>query len=162
MMISPHIVTGATLGKFIENPVLLIILALASHFLLDMLPHYDIGTRYNYKKNISFDFWDWIFLIFDTFLGLAIVYLAFLKTSNTLILWGAFFAILPDIVDNIVRIRIIDGKLGFDSEKKIPIIENIHKFHKNIHFKLKAKHWYVGALVQLLILIGGYICLFVY
>lgn len=38
-----HIVTGVAIAVTVQNPILAPLLSLASHFLLDALPHYDPG-----------------------------------------------------------------------------------------------------------------------
>ena len=40
MIITPHIVTGMVIGKELGNPFLVSVLALSSHFVLDIIPHW--------------------------------------------------------------------------------------------------------------------------
>jgi len=40
MLVSPHVATGAALGALIGNPFVVIPVALASHFVLDSIPHW--------------------------------------------------------------------------------------------------------------------------
>lgn len=40
MIITPHVAAGAAIGAVVTNPVLVLPLALASHYALDMLPHW--------------------------------------------------------------------------------------------------------------------------
>lgn len=40
MLLSPHAVTGATIAAFVPNPALSFPAAIASHFLLDTVPHW--------------------------------------------------------------------------------------------------------------------------
>ena len=157
MLITPHAITGAVIGAEISNPYLVVLLALASHFILDALPHYDVGVaHYGEKKKISFNWKDWLLLIFDGILAVILIWIAY-NGSHTdwNILIGAAAGIAPDIIDDFLRVRFINGKLSFDFEKKIPLISQMHAFHEKIHFKLKPKYWYWGVATQVFIVVGG-------
>lgn len=87
-----HALTGAAIGLAIQKPLLVIPLAFASHFLLDMLPHfgghvYQWGHRH-FNKIIAVD---------GIVTLLAIILIIFTAPSLTLpIMLGVFFAMLPD------------------------------------------------------------------
>ena len=161
MLITPHAIAGAVIGAEISNLYLVILLALASHFVLDALPHYDIGTaHYGEKKKINFNWKDWLLLIFDGILAIVLIWVAYNGShANWNILIGAAAGIFPDILDDFLRVRFVKGKMSFDFEKKIPLISQMHSFHEKIHFKLKPKYWYWGVLAQLLIVVGGMVLL---
>lgn len=62
-----HALTGGLIGKFLPLPIA-IPLALASHFILDMLPHYGIP----HAARDDSVFWKWFFTVdFSASLGLA-------------------------------------------------------------------------------------------
>ena len=41
MFLTPHVAVGVAIGSLIPNPVIAVPLALASHFVLDAVPHWD-------------------------------------------------------------------------------------------------------------------------
>ena len=82
MILITHMLLAAATAKLIENPILAIILAFLSHYLLDFIPH----AEYNHKKI------KYIFI--DFFLGLIII---FILAKNPFITYACmFFALIPD------------------------------------------------------------------
>ena len=51
MLLLTHTITGAVIGEKISNPIIISLIALASHFILDSLPHSDL------KVPTKFDTW---------------------------------------------------------------------------------------------------------
>ena len=83
---------GAALATYIHQPTLLAFSAVALHYLLDVLPHweYDIITS---RKAAAYK------IAADIAMGLFVVFFAlrrFGPAEQALILWGAFFSIMPD------------------------------------------------------------------
>ncbi|HBG81292.1 TPA: hypothetical protein DDW69_00440 [candidate division CPR2 bacterium] len=100
MLIVPHVVFGAAIGSKIHSPILTIFLAVASHYLLDRIPHWQettepyILTARTYIR-CSID------------LILSIGFLFFLSRQGKLdlnVFLGAIFAIIPD-VEGIFQVR---------------------------------------------------------
>lgn len=92
MILAPHMLAGAALATVIHQPVLLAASAMTLHYFLDIAPHweYDIMTS---KKAAAYK------ITADIAAGLFIIFFAlqnFGPAEQTLILWGAFFGILPD------------------------------------------------------------------
>lgn len=92
MILAPHMLAGAALAAYIPQPALLALSAVALHYLLDVLPHweYDIMTS---RKATACK------IAVDIVAGLLIIFFAmqrFDPAQQALILWGAFFGILPD------------------------------------------------------------------
>lgn len=84
-----HGLVGGLIGKLVPLPLALP-LALASHFFLDMLPHYGIEQ----SKRDKSKFWKIFFTIdFLATLGLAIYAIS---TRHYAIFLGGFFATAPD------------------------------------------------------------------
>ncbi|HEU5187004.1 MAG TPA: hypothetical protein VFT87_00720 [Candidatus Saccharimonadales bacterium] len=87
-----HALTGAAIGLAVQKPLLVIPLAFASHFLLDMLPHfgghvYQWGHRH-FGKIIAVD---------GVVTLLAILLIIFAVPAFMWpVLLGVFFAMLPD------------------------------------------------------------------
>lgn len=87
-----HALTGAAIGLAVQRPLLVIPLAFASHFLLDMLPHfgghvYQWGHK-TFTKIIAVDG-----IATATAIILIILIAPALAAS---VLLGVFFAMLPD------------------------------------------------------------------
>ncbi len=94
MLITPHVLLGAALTKRTNSLVWGIPLAFASHFMLDVIPNWDVGLTS--ARNIGIVITDGI---------IALLLLRYLSLSrqkthrDQALLWtGGFFGILPDIL----------------------------------------------------------------
>lgn len=104
MLETPHVVLGATIAAKVGNPLLAIPLAFASHFLLDVTPHWNPHLnreikKYGYptKQSVTIVFID---VIVSLALGLVIANHSLPdQTKAFWVLMGAFAAVLPDIVE---------------------------------------------------------------
>ncbi|TAH33991.1 hypothetical protein EYC59_04200 [Candidatus Saccharibacteria bacterium] len=86
-----HALTGGLIATLVPWP-LAIPLALASHFLLDMLPHYGIPHQQRDKSK----FWKWFFTVdFFATLGLAVWAIA---NQHYAMYFAGQVAVLPDFV----------------------------------------------------------------
>ncbi len=102
-----HAFTGGTIAYAAENPLVALPLALTSHFVLDMLPHWNPDIPKEKKKfgKISKKTQFIIFLdvLLALVLGLFIASLAYVKSAQTSsfvrIILGCFFAVLPDLIE---------------------------------------------------------------
>lgn len=96
MTATGHAVLGAVIAAKVANPYLAIPFAIASHFVADMIPHWDTATNMK-KKGAKKVF---IQTIFDVVLGLAVSYLVlnFLSpgTSFSYTILIVIFSQLPD------------------------------------------------------------------
>jgi hypothetical protein len=96
MILSTHALTGAVIGKNINNIWLIIILSLAFHFFMDSLRH---GEYFNHRQSTFKNTWWKIAL--DLFVAFSIIFSIF-TTNNwsekTLfnVALGIFFSLLPD------------------------------------------------------------------
>lgn len=163
MLITPHIAVGSAIGEVLDSTFLVVVLSIASHYLLDMLPHYDSGVRHgNPEHGITFDFWDWCLVGSDILLGLVLIYVAYLYTGNVNVIWGGMATFMVDFLDKIFQVSFAGGKLGLDSTRPIPVVSTLIDFHKKIHYKLDKKYWYWGVIVQLLVFVLGIIVIFKY
>lgn len=97
MIITPHILVGAAIGKLTGDYFWASFLALISHYLVDCIPHKEYPT-----KNLDSGRFDWKMagdftkLGFDFLPGFSIgVFLA--NGDLGYVLAGMFFSILPDI-----------------------------------------------------------------
>jgi len=94
MLVSPHITAGVALGAAIGNPFIVIPAAIASHFILDTVPHWqETLAPYTPSKKT------FIRIPIDIAIGLFVVWLALLARPEHAvgILLGAFFASGADL-----------------------------------------------------------------
>lgn len=144
MLTSAHLIVGVSIAVTTKDIGLTIPLALVSHYIMDAIPHYNPGKIKSYKekglKNINKK--EVLSKTIEPVIGLTLTVLfALAHTSLTyLILIGAGFAMLPDIL------TFIEWKLGTNS-----IINRIDKrFHRHTGF-------YTGMIPQGLIMISCWI-----
>ena len=102
MLTSVHLLTGASIGKYFNNPWLIIGLAIISHYILDFIPHYSPSGFKEYKngklKNIPIK--KILLLSIEPVLGITLlIYLIYfnIKTFENILL-GTFFAWFPDLL----------------------------------------------------------------
>lgn len=130
MIITPHLLVGAVIGLKIKRIGWIILIGIFSHFVLDMIPHWDYGNGL-LVNGLFFDFF--LRIILDGLIGLAII-LFFLKKRRdlekkqiVLIFIGAISAILPDIL--VHATILLDGFLE-------TIFNWFIYFHQAIHCSL--------------------------
>lgn len=94
MIISPHASVGAAIGVIVPNPLLVVPLAIASHYLLDTVPHWQ-ETLAPYEPTYK----TYIRLPVDIFLAAGIIVLIIHIHPNALTsIWaGAIAANIPDL-----------------------------------------------------------------
>jgi hypothetical protein len=160
MILTPHLIVGATIGAKTHNFWLIIVLSLISHFIMDKIFHWEYSSCNKYLKNFreSGDLKSlFVFIgqvLIDAFIGLTIIIVS-LKIKNSLsdfifiknMLTGCFFAILPDII---LGIFLLFGSSNFSKK--------YHAFHeKYLHFKKRiekeGKITFLGVFTQILIVI---------
>jgi len=100
MLTTPHATAGIALGSLLVNPLLVIPAAIASHFLLDMVPHWQ-ETLAPYTPTRK----TYIRAPLDICLAIILTVVAtHWQPDHTAAIWlGAFFANAPDF-DSIVVI----------------------------------------------------------
>jgi hypothetical protein len=151
MILTTHILSGAVLGANIQNPYTVAGLAVALHFLLDMIPH---GDYVNEKSTLR-DWWKEA-ISFSTGISLLLVVFALRGIPDWLVLRnigiGIFFSLLPDATHFMYR---------FMGMKFLRPIKN---FHEGLHyypngslrreFRLENEYWEIGiVLISLFFLI---------
>ena len=125
------------------------ILGIISHFVFDGLPHLETSTFKKYfgrkkgEKPVKFEM---VFEFFEIVGGL-ILMLYFWKANayGWPIFFGAFGAILPDLIDNV--------PFWSWNMRKYPVFKQIHWLHEKIHWDLNEKNWYLGLPVYIIITI---------
>jgi len=87
-----HALTGAAIGLALQNPLLVVPVAFASHFILDSLPHFN-HPLYTFGNKHA-----WKLYALDAAIAITTVTIAitFAPAMILPILLGAVFAVLPD------------------------------------------------------------------
>ncbi len=100
MLSISHTLTGAFIASKLPHPALYIPLALASHYLEDLVPHWDVGTGLSNglrKRKTAF-----LLELIDLAISIAAIYI-FWQSSQTEIqyhIWiGAFVGLIPDFLE---------------------------------------------------------------
>jgi hypothetical protein len=101
MMTVSHAVSGAFIAAALPNPLLYIPLCLACHYAEDFVYHWDIGTGMHKEgaRGLKITF---LLALFDALLAIALVAIFWRQTPwhfDLNIWFGAFFAILPDLIE---------------------------------------------------------------
>lgn len=150
MIILTHSLAGTALASQTDNIPLAMIVAFASHFLLDAIPHFDQGTiidPYGRKKT-PWPKWLFATLILDIIV--TIIFLSKLRhrPDFILLLFAVAASILPDVIEETpVKIR------------NLPILKQISQFHHKVHYWLPTKKWYLGLTCEVIIT-GGLVWYF--
>ena len=152
MILLTHSLVGASVANFFpDNPYLAFTASLASHYLMDAIPHRDYGEYYftskdsepvNYLfKNLKL--FSQIFLMsLDIILSVIFCAIIFFTDPSRIFitLVGIAGGILPDFL-----------QLFYHLLKKEPFVI-IQKFHENIHSE-KAKTSIFGTLTQVFVVL---------
>ena len=99
-----HVLVGVAIATNTANPALALPLAFASHFVLDMLPHWNPHIYTQMKTFGRINGKTTALIAIDSFLALLIGLTFALQRSGDfgqmmIILLGAFFAVLPDLLE---------------------------------------------------------------
>jgi hypothetical protein len=100
MILSTHALVGAVIGKNIESPWLIIILALIVHFIMDTFRHGEYVESTNPKTTFKNTLWK---IVLDFSIGISIVgYFIFHNNPEAIqirnIFLGVIFSIIPDFL----------------------------------------------------------------
>ncbi|MBU1071281.1 hypothetical protein KKG65_02605 [Patescibacteria group bacterium] len=125
MLSIAHGTTGALIATLIPNPIISTPLILASHFVQDHIPHWDVGQGLtSKKKSKKAAFFQELLLDFPA--SILLVYLWFPGPSgqiNPLAFYGWFIALLPDFIE----FPYLFLNLRF------PLLNKFAKLHTSIH-----------------------------
>ncbi|MDO8503416.1 MAG: hypothetical protein Q7S60_01870 [bacterium] len=139
----PHTIVGAALAAKIGNPALALPLALASHFVLDMLPHWNphlrtekrtLGDiRPKTKRIVMID------VVVSIVVGVAIATTVLPDTKHFIVvLLGAFLAVLPDV---------LEGPYFFFNQRN-KVVSRLLDFQKSLQFDVS---FLPGVLTQIIL-----------
>ena len=96
MIAAAHALVGASLAVSFTNPAVGIPLSISSHFLLDLVPHWDWATNMNGKTNRRV-FWE---AFFDVLAGIVLVFILFRNFSSYYLWIMVFCSQLPDWLES--------------------------------------------------------------
>ena len=150
MSILPHTITGAVVGSFLPHPAAAFLGGVASHLVLDFIPHYDPDLSGKTKPSKRRKLYYTSVIALDFFC--AFVVLFFLLPFPNLF-FGGLGGMLPDI----------DGLLQFKFPRWTPILSRVGiPVHSRdgswMHNKLKFSHainFLIGVSMQSVICLGG-------
>lgn len=95
-----HAMLGGLIGLQFNSVLLIIVVALISHFLLDMLPHWGIGFDIEHFKEfyeVKITKQVFFFALFDAFLTIFLMTLFYAEVNSKLFIIGATVSLLPDM-----------------------------------------------------------------
>ena len=146
MLSIAHGTTGALIAQKIPNPLISIPLIIASHFIEDRIPHWDVGQGLGKKTKTKRDaFLQELFIDFP--LSIIVVFLFFqLGHPFDWRVWmGWFMGLFPDF---------LEFPFLFLNQRFTPI-RQIAKFHEYVHRSTPDK--VKGLLPQFLVIIAVYL-----
>lgn len=142
MTATSHAVIGTIIATKIGNPVLAIPIAIASHFLADIVPHWDTGTNHKEKNTTRFIIESFIDVTFSFILSFILINLFFPTTSISY----AFFIIIISQLPDWITAPYLFFKV------KIPLFVWTYHFQRKFNNRLD-KPWGIITQVAVLILL---------
>lgn len=140
MMSVAHAVTGAFIADCLPSPWLFVPLAIASHFLLDHVHHFDAGTGMRSGKRRLYLT---VIIAGLDLLAAALLIALFWRQTPTHFTWqiwlGALCGILPDILQA--------TELFF--HKPLKILQPLYQLHAYVHRSTSQIFW--GVLPQIIL-----------
>ena len=138
MILAIHILLGGFLITIIKPLWLALIIIFLSHFLIDIIPHWDYDHRNIRKGNWGNSTEDFLRVSLDLLIGLTLIVV--LSKNIVLASLGAFISALPDFLSLINAIT-----------PKSKVLEKIKVFHESLHFLEKkiSKRW--GFFIEVII-----------
>lgn len=143
MYLPSHASTGAMIGLYVHNPYLACMLAFASHFVLDAVPHWQLVMppyKFSWRSVVTL-----IGTVVATPLLGGYLYSSAPNASQAAVLAAMISACLPDIDDALVVIPGVDSNVLF---------QKFRAFHNNLQ---KETTEIIGILFQLIPII---VCFF--
>lgn len=142
----PHTIVGAAIATKIGNPHLALPLALASHFVMDMVPHWNPHLNKEVKEHGKVTKLTTYIVTIDVILSLVAGFLiagkALPDTGKFLIvIAGCFLAVLPDVAE---------GPHFFLSQKWRPV-KKLVEFQSKIQFNVPI----IPGLISQALVIGA-------
>ena len=155
MTIAPHLAVGSAVALATRDPYLGFVAAIASHHVIDALPHVDLGSIGIGATNILENKKMLGYLYLDFALGaLIMATIVYLVGFSWTLLAGAVGGILPDLIDNVPfwasRIR------------KNKFFGAYHRFHEFFHTTIEnRKYFWFGYLIQVFLIAVSFVIIMI-
>lgn len=147
MTATGHALIGALIAAKFHNPAIALPLSFASHFVADMIPHWDSGTHWR-KKSREQLITESVIDVLVGFGAAMVLYVGILQQYDIgLLFLSIISAQLPDWLSAPTFI------LGM----KIPLLNEVEKIQSKLNTKLD-RPW--GVVTQIATVIGLYLALF--
>ena len=155
MLELPHTVVGGLIASKIPNPLISLPLALLSHFLTDLIPHWDPSLYSDFQKTGHASRKTTIWIIVDAVLSLGF---GFFIASRALPDWkqaiiivlGCFFAVAPDVIEGFYYF------LGWRAKFLKNLIEFQHRLQVNVPFLPGVFTQVIVILLSLCMILSSY------
>jgi hypothetical protein len=100
MILATHALVGAALGKNLENPWLIVVLCLITHFALDSFRHGEYVESFDSKTTFKNTWWKTALDLFfgSLIIGFFIYYQNIDRSKIVNILLGSFSSMFPDLL----------------------------------------------------------------
>jgi len=145
MIGTPHMLTGAAIGKLTRRPHLALPIAFASHFLLDAIPHMDERALFGVAGG-RVTLGEVSMAVVDIVGGIALVLWAVgHQPHRRTMLWAAFAAVVIDLIDNVPPLR------GWF--RAWSLTSPLSAFHHGIQLGMARSQWAVGLGTQIAVII---------
>jgi hypothetical protein len=144
MLTTPHVLAGTAIGVAVGNPVAGFALGVASHYLLDAVPHSDPGTWHYLEdfKTFKMNYIDYIVGFGDLFLIAGILLL--INRVNPIFypaaIAGGIGGMFPDIV--------VYLGVAFRGIQSWPIAEKYNGFISRFHYTARPDQLMLGIFTQ--------------
>lgn len=163
MLFITHAIVGAAVGSVTGNPYSGFLMGVASHHVLDAIPHFDQGTFYttrnkpNYigvtPEDISAAFSsrrDWLVLVVDVVLACVVfsVVLSYRPDNLLALLSGALGGLAPDLIDSS---PLWSKKL----REKFSLLKKYHSFHHFFHWTASKQLAILGIVTQFILIVAA-------
>lgn len=144
MLGTPHMMTGAAIGKIVRRPHLALPLAFSSHFLLDSIPHMDEHALFG-VAGVRVTLGEVSVAVLDVIGGIALLLWAIGRhPGRRTMLWAAFMAVVIDLADNVPPFR------GWF--RAWPGTSWLSAFHHGIQIDMPRTQWPLGLGTQVVAL----------
>jgi hypothetical protein len=149
MTATNHAITGAIIAVVVDKPLVALPLALLSHFIQDMIPHFGFAGHGGYKEGLKHRLLK-ILIVMDplAFIGFLIVMIS--HHASIWIYLAAFLALSPDFHDFIAYF-VFKKNIGWNKFSKFAALIQWCERPWGIAVEMV---WYVGGLVILTHLLG--------
>lgn len=131
MFIAGHVVAGAIVGQQLEGHfALIVLLGIASHFVLDIIPHGDyhqVEWYFNGQKEKMKKLYSTIVIDAVAAVIMTAIILSYLPVSRAAVAWGIIWGVLPDLL------------VGIGELVKSKWLKAFSKLHFIIHDALAKK-----------------------